>query len=81
MDLCVCLPRALRLSLGQYQTYISLTKPVLQELESASTYEGALNLGLLMGYFCFFPHSEPKSHTSNSFTLAGRRCFSRHLFI
>lgn len=79
--LCVQLPRALRLSLVQYQTYINLTNPVLQELKSASTYEGALNLRLLMGNYCFFPHSEPKSHTFNSFTLAGRRCFSHHLFI
>lgn len=77
----VHLPRALRLSLVRHQTHINLTKAVLQELESASTYEGALNLGLLMGNYCFFPHSEPKSHTFNSFILAGRRCFSRHLFI
>lgn len=61
------LPRALSLFLVQHQTYINFTTQVLQELESTFTYEGALNLGTLMDNYCFFSHSEPKSHILNSF--------------
>lgn len=75
----VHLPGAARPSLVQYQTSINLTTPTLQTSDSACTDEGALNLELLMTNHCYFSHSEQKSHTLNSFTLAGRRCFSCHL--
>lgn len=53
----------------------------LQTLDSACTNKGTLDLGLFMTCHClFFTFRAKKSHTLNSFTLAGRRCFSCHPF-
>lgn len=77
--LCLLLPGPLRLSLV-HQTYISSTTLLVQELVSTFKPEGDLNLGLLMGYYCFSSPSEPKSHSLHSFTLACRRSSSHLLF-